>query len=185
MSIKGIWERIEAWLQENAPEILDTLIEGATSDDLQEIEAEMGMRLPDDVRVCWGIHNGTFGQFIDGWSLHNLDEMVQRRQRMMGLFRDDEQWWNPKWIPLASDGSGDMICLDLAPVSFYDAPSSQGQVGQIFLFWHDDVDRWLAPSFQDLLAVFANHLEDGKYEIDKFCGLTSDDLRFRKPLKGA
>ncbi|EFH88345.1 SMI1/KNR4 family protein [Ktedonobacter racemifer] len=183
--MQGIWKRIEAWLKDNAPEILDTLIEGATDDDLQEIEAEMGMRLPEGVKASWQTYNGTFDAFIDGWRLHNLDEVVQQRQFMIDLFRDNEEWWNPKWLPLASDGCGDMICIDLAPVAFYDTPSPQEQVGQIFVFWHDDVDHWLAPSFQALFAAFTEHLEAGKYKIDEFGGLKSDNLLFWKPLKDA
>jgi cell wall assembly regulator SMI1 len=27
--------------------------------------------------------------------------------------RDD--WWNPGWIPFADNGSGDLLCLDMAP----------------------------------------------------------------------
>jgi cell wall assembly regulator SMI1 len=41
-----------------------------------------------------------------------------------------EFWWNPLWIPIATNGGGDDICIDLDP-------AEGGKVGQIITFWHD------------------------------------------------
>jgi cell wall assembly regulator SMI1 len=79
-------------------------------------------------------------------------------------------WWNPKWIPLSYNGSGDHHCLDLDP-----APG--GQVGQIITVWHDWEHREvIASNFQAWLEQFADDLESGKYSVsEEYGGLVKLD----------
>lgn len=176
--METIWRRIEAWLAANAPELLGSLNGGATSRELQETEAFLGVELPEDVRASFRIHNGqrdVAAGFIDGWEMLAL-ERVRDEWRVWkelldsgdfdgiasepdGPIRSD--WWNPKWIPLTYSGSGDHHCLDLSP-------AAGGTTGQIIVMWHDDPRRPLiAASFREWLQTFADDLDAGRYVYSK------------------
>src|SRR5262249_47490208 len=66
-----------------------------------------------------------------------------------------DAWWHPGWVPFASNGGGDSICLDLAP-------TGEGQAGQVITMNHESAKReLLAPSFAHWLAALAEAVEDG------------------------
>ncbi|CAI4211411.1 unnamed protein product, partial [Parascedosporium putredinis] len=52
------WERIDAWCEENYPELYDQLGEGATRNDLNELEHVLDCSLPQDVRESLMAHDG-------------------------------------------------------------------------------------------------------------------------------
>ncbi|SPO00631.1 related to 1,3-beta-glucan synthase [Cephalotrichum gorgonifer] len=52
------WRRIDAWAEENYPELFDQLCEGATANDLNELEHVLDCTLPQDVRESLMIHDG-------------------------------------------------------------------------------------------------------------------------------
>ena len=52
------WKRIDAWAEDNYPELFDQICEGATVNDLNELEHQLDCSLPQDVRESWMIHDG-------------------------------------------------------------------------------------------------------------------------------
>ena len=172
--MQGIWERIERWLADNAPEVLSSLQPGATDDAISETEAFLDVTFPIDVRNSYGIHDGQTSDgpgLFDGWEFLSLDAiryhwsiwkellddnaLSRSESQPDGPIRND--WWNPKWIPLTYDGSGNHHCLDLSP-----APG--GDVGQIIMMWHDAPTRSIvANSLRAWLEQFAQDLETGAY----------------------
>ncbi len=52
------WHRIDKWAEENYPELYDQLCEGATNNDLNELEHILDRSLPNDVRDSLQIHDG-------------------------------------------------------------------------------------------------------------------------------
>lgn len=52
------WRRIDAWADENYPELFDQLCEGATNNDLNELEHQLDCSLPQDVRDSLIAHDG-------------------------------------------------------------------------------------------------------------------------------
>jgi cell wall assembly regulator SMI1 len=65
-------------------------------------------------------------------------------------------WWHPGWVPFASNGGGDSICLDLAP-------AAAGTVGQVITMNHETAEReLLAPSYARWLAEVADLVEHGR-----------------------
>jgi cell wall assembly regulator SMI1 len=172
--MQAIWDRIEAWLNGYAPEVLDKLLPGVDDDDLQEIEVELGYPFPEDVRASLRLHNGTVDCFADIWRLLNIDEIAveQRRMSLGHLMK------RPHWIPLASDGCGDFLCVDVKP-----EPGEQ--LGQIIHFDHETVSSWVAPSFHALLSTFADHLEMGKYALDETGRLHSQEFLFSRDQLGS
>lgn len=56
--VRHTWERIDAWCEENYPELYDQLGEGATRNDLNELEHVLDCSLPQDVRESLMAHDG-------------------------------------------------------------------------------------------------------------------------------
>ncbi|KAL6849410.1 Cell wall assembly regulator [Amphichorda felina] len=52
------WRRIEAWAEDNYPELWDQICEGATVNDLNELEHQLDCSLPQDVRESLMLHDG-------------------------------------------------------------------------------------------------------------------------------
>ncbi|KAH7318449.1 hypothetical protein B0I35DRAFT_242843 [Stachybotrys elegans] len=52
------WRKIDSWAEENYPELFDQLCEGATVNDLNELEHQLDCSLPQDVRQSLAIHDG-------------------------------------------------------------------------------------------------------------------------------
>ena len=180
-----IWDRIDAWLDTNAPDVKKSLNPGATDKDIADAEADLGVSLPDDVKASYKIHNGqveydmgfinsreflSLNRIVDEWSVWN--DLLQGGDFSGANGEPDagikDDWWNARWIPLTYDGSGNHDCLDLDP-----APG--GNVGQMIEMWHDDADRaLLAPSFTEWLTKFADDLEAGEYVTSEdYNGLVS------------
>ncbi len=70
--MEAVWWRIERWLNDEAPYVLASLQAGATIADIAETETLLGVRLPEDVRVSYLLHNGQVTNgigFIEEWEL--------------------------------------------------------------------------------------------------------------------
>ncbi len=176
--MKKIWKRIEAWLEQNAPEILSTLQPGASAADIKQAERALSCKFPKALAESYRIHDGkrSGGALFDEYELLSLDYMVSEWKVLKELLDDGTfddtgsmknvvasqikfAWWNPLWIPIASNSSGDFWCVDLDP-------SPSGKIGQIISFVHTDPARELiAKDFETWLAAFADDLEDGKYKV--------------------
>jgi cell wall assembly regulator SMI1 len=181
VAVRDSWRRIEAWLAEHARFVLDTLNPGTTEAAIQGLETALRVGpLPDGFVQSWRIHDGqhwkTCLPLIAGWlgsySILPLGRIESRydsasvllsgefdslRGAPRGPVRPD--WWNPRWVPVAGNASGDAICLDLDP-------PPGGAVGQVIEFLHDEKDRTvLAPSLDAWLEEFATGLEDGEYKV--------------------
>ena len=180
-AIADLWRRLEAWLKTNAPTVLATLQAGASPEEIATTEAFLGVAFPDDVRASYLLHDGQT-DYADGlfyareflslariqieWSwwkgLYDSGELRDYRSDAPPQVRDD--WWNPQWIPLTHDGSGNHDCLDLAP-------TPQGKVGQIIDFYHDDASREvMAESFTVWLAKLVEGCENGTYVFSEEYG---------------
>lgn len=185
--MKQTWDRIEAWLKSNAPDLLRGLNPPAKVSAFAQLQELLGLQLPDDVRESYLIHDGqpeTTGGLINATILLSLEEIgrqwsIWKELLDDGTFSDahsqspdgvKSDWWSPGWIPITHDGGGNHHCLDLDP-----APG--GQVGQIISFWHDDAERTiLAPSFSAWLAAYADALERGdKLYSDDYGGIVDKD----------
>jgi len=77
------------------------------------------------------------------WSGLTLREMLEQRKVTLGLCDDDDitsdpgvraRWFHDKWLPIADNGGGDLLCIDLDP-------DRGGTVGQVVEFRHDDSTR--------------------------------------------
>lgn len=76
------WRRIDNWAEENYPELFDQICEGATNNDLNELEHQLDCTLPQDVRDSLAIHDGQERGgnptgIIFGSMLMDCEEIVQ------------------------------------------------------------------------------------------------------------
>ena len=171
------WQRIETWLTQNAPEVAAGLPPGATDAQIAEAERVLGVALPDDVRASYRRHDGqqadpaVGGGFTEGGEFLSLARIVDEWQVWKDLLDDGTfeefesapdpgvraDWWNPRWVPITYDGTGNNLCLDLDP-----APG--GMTGQIITMWHDEEARSVvAASFGEWLATLADEYERGEW----------------------
>ncbi|KAH0537851.1 hypothetical protein FGG08_005464 [Glutinoglossum americanum] len=76
------WKRIDRWAEDNYQELFDQLAEGATINDINELEHELDCSLPMDVRESLQIHDGQErgglpSGIIFGCMLLDCEEIVQ------------------------------------------------------------------------------------------------------------
>lgn len=176
------WKRIEAWLKEHKPRRWAALHTGASPEDLALVEKTVAQILPEDFKEAYRVHNGQengHGDLVPCLAEHEAGYFLMPTEAMVsewkswkslaeiGEFAGQEAspdqgiegvWWNPGWVPFASNGGGDSICLDLAP-----APG--GVVGQVITMNHASRKRvLLASSFSEWLADLADAIQDGALE---------------------
>lgn len=185
--MQDVWNRIESWLAANAPDALDSLNPGVSETDLAEAEAFMRVKFPAELRASLLIHDGQTYEgpwLIGGWQLMPLEQLVSEwrlwQQLLEGgdfdenLAEPDEQiedsWWNPAWVPVTYDGSGNFQCVDMAP-------AEAGQVGQVITVWHDEeTRRYDAPGFRVWLERYASDLEAGRYVPTSYAIVDKEDI---------
>ncbi|RYE43516.1 MAG: hypothetical protein EOP48_22895 [Sphingobacteriales bacterium] len=186
--MKDPWSKIKTWLTKNHPEIICTLNVGASLNDYQELELTIGTSMPDDFKEFYTIHNGqlfTHLCLFDGDILLSVCDIIREWKQWNDILpiihtncieqfgspaesNSDPgikgDWWNPLWIPITANGSGDNICIDLDP-------SHKGRRGQIIRMCHDDPQReLLAPSFRQWISNYIADLENGIYEASNDIG---------------
>lgn len=174
------WRKIKKWLKANKSGLHKALHPPASAEQLAYLEGVIGAALPDDFKEAWKIHNGhedgdNIIAALDGaeagsYFLMSCEQIVQEWQSWKGLIDSGEfadqlsgpdkgirdAWWHPGWIPFASNGGGDSLCLDLAP-------TADGAVGQVISMNHESAERQLlAPSFAHWLAALAESIETGE-----------------------
>ncbi|GAA3118722.1 SMI1/KNR4 family protein [Streptosporangium carneum] len=123
------WTRIDRWLRANAPETYRTLAAPARPGTIAVAEAQMGLRLPDDLRSSLLRHNGSAGT-EEAWGFGPMGEellgvkQIRDTWRMLcGIDGTDEdaegaepdprtEWWDGRMIPFSSDGVGGGLLID-------------------------------------------------------------------------
>ncbi len=153
--MKKVWDRIHTWLAANAPAGYGNLRPGASAETIESAENAMGLKLPDDVKASYRIHDGqsTEPGLVggEGWRLLSLQEIVQDWGRWSRA--------NPKdarFVPIAWGGMGDYVILDLGP-----RPAGPGRL-LIQRRDRDELDA-LVRSFSVWLENFAGELEAGEF----------------------
>lgn len=178
--IGPIWERIHNWLEKSCEETLSRLNEGATNEQIEELESKCHVQLPECFKASYEIHNGSGAPLFDGLQFMTIKEIIGEWTMLKDIVDENDthdeydahdqnktpskflnKWWDPKWIPFANDNSGNNIVVDMAP-------GEEGVMGQVFFWYHDGgLFKWLAASFTEFLADFAKDLEDGKFGVDE------------------
>ncbi|RBP45350.1 cell wall assembly regulator SMI1 [Roseimicrobium gellanilyticum] len=175
--MKALWLRIDKWLAEHAPEVLEGLNPPATLEQIRAAEKCLGCVFPQDVVDSFLVHDGARPGcgLWSGWDLLSLEGVVREWECWKelvngGAFHQKksvsdgditDSWYDLKWIPLTYQSAGDNECLDLNP-------GKKGTVGQIISVYHDDPNRGVvASSYRAWMAAFADDLEAGGFVLDE------------------
>jgi cell wall assembly regulator SMI1 len=183
-AIAGAWRRIEAWIKTNAPNT--RLGPPASREALDELAKTIGRRVPDSLAESLRIHDGASFEIdlpYGDWKLSSASTSAEdwtslveihaeldvtygvenRRHRATGPVSPVP--WRAEWIPFASNGAGDRLCVDMAP-----APG--GHLEQVIVYMRDAAPHEvLSPSIGDVLERFADGLESGAYMVDPLFGV--------------
>lgn len=122
----------------------------ATARKLDRLEADMGCKLPKDLRSVWLVHGSCpglvpFNEYRHvvtsnddcdvGFDLLSPDECYKDWCMLHDLHGDtfdvgtsqtgiQDEFWHPGWIPIAADRGGEFMCVDTVPA----AGGTKGQV---------------------------------------------------------
>lgn len=175
MSVAKSWGRILKWYDANTPSGTLSVCSGATREQVAELEALVGQRLPQDFRASYELYNGTdAGRVLFYGSLHSLAgissewQMYRKWQEEDGYGKGANWkpaqlksreikpiWWSPLRLPLTDNGGGDPVTLDLDP-------AASGTRGQIIDFNHEvGPIKVLGTGMGDWLDRIAGELESG------------------------
>ena len=197
-SIATLWQRLEAWASENAPEMLRDLNPGADDAAIDALENAFGHPLPSSYRESLRIHNGE----SDGWpnrvfadmgAYHSVDSAINDRDMYLKISTEGTEFdeseiaeqiendiitvdgpvrpltYSPGWLPIMNCNGDVFWALDFAP-------SEGGQNGQIIQV---DLERcyWavVGPDFGTFLEQYVSGLESGDYDVQG--GLPTKDPR--------
>jgi cell wall assembly regulator SMI1 len=162
---ESLWQTLELRLARAHPGLLARLPAGADVRALDAIERELGVRLPPLARAIYLVHDGigmphikdrrvcqsyflSLADALSAWRSQR-DALREGRfgdlriERVGGPVRAD--WWNTRWLPIASTATGDFDCIDVDP-------AQGGRPGQVITYWHDDRERFVrAPDLAEYL----------------------------------
>lgn len=180
-TIEELWQRIEAWMYRQAPQLWQQLAPGASEEAIMHLEDVLGVTLPEEFRASYRRHNGGYKMsLVTTMKILPIEGILENWQILRELLDDDDWastppyyftdqralrsgwqpgpiqpvWWHQRWIPFGEDNAGNLTCLDLAP-----APG--GAIGQILDWDHEcGPSRVLFSSFHQFLRAFADQLEN-------------------------
>lgn len=168
--MRTVWKRIHAWLDVNAPPGYGFLQPGASPDAIEAAEEAMGIKLPEDVKASYRVHDGQAREpgLIGGeaWCLLTLKEMVKSWRKWSTL---DERYRN--FVPVAWGGAADYVFLDLG--------TNAERPGCLIVQRSDsDEPDPVAQSFRLWLEDFADKLEDDEvvYSTASGCLMYADEI---------
>ena len=153
------WEAYKKAIQSKFPSILNQLNAPATDEQITELEAKIGLLLPEQFKQLYKINNGEKQEklcgILLGFHLYSLEDILREwtawkevREELSEADLNDmsecatsaplnyiqKRYSIPQWIPLCGDSGGNHIGLDLAPDSW-------GTPGQIITFGRDEDDK--------------------------------------------
>ncbi len=183
VGVRTAWRRIDAWLAGHHPDGEDVLASGANDDALERC---LGFGIPEMLRASLLAHDGESSDAVGilrSFVLHSSAEILADWRSMLELeagLSDDEntpldaiegvkfKHWHRGWLPIAADGTGNSLCVDLDP-------GPGGTPGQIILRDHEvGPTEVLAPDLRSLLERIAAEMEAGKIHVSSDGGLRDE-----------
>jgi cell wall assembly regulator SMI1 len=162
------------------PDTARTLAQPATDQEIDDLQAAIGLFLPAEFRESHKVHNGqddptrchhffTEGllastkQIAETWRmLTEIDEGFRQREPDWDTHGHGE-WWNRHWVPFTI-GEGDCLCINLNP-----QVRPGGTFGEIVCHVHDNPhEPGIAISYSAWLHRLAQRLERGEFTINQY-----------------
>lgn len=123
--MNDLWRRIEATLDARAArsdaarERRDSLRPPTDPASLARAEAMLGRSFPPELRAAFEVHDGQDPHALEvfsRWGLHSLADALGVWQSHEAMAREgllDEAAWRREWLPVAKDGGGNHVVVDL------------------------------------------------------------------------
>lgn len=161
--VKALWEEILDIMEEKISGFsIDSLEAGVRVSRFKEVEDEMNLEIPEELKQLYSLNNGTFGLgAILGFELMTFDDMyLEWKNNKKNDINETKDIYvsNPQgairnklvdsnWIPFAFNNEHTYLAIDLNP-------NSEGKVGQIINFGESELDTEkyvIANSLEELL----------------------------------
>ena len=87
--VTAIWQKLERWIQANAPELRETLQAGASDKKIAKLEQRLGVTLPEDyktfLQICDGQSEESAAGFYGGelLSVQSVGSKWDRRKKQL------------------------------------------------------------------------------------------------------
>jgi cell wall assembly regulator SMI1 len=173
--VKLKWDLIELLAERENPGSIDTFNEPVSLEEWKGFEKAVGVELPETLREFYLVHDGqdtgrvfNSGLLVEGseglfplskitheWNLWNSlnEEYGGDISEDDAIYQVKPLYWNPLWIPLLGDGSGDIHFMDLDP-------TEDGKYGQIILRKNSGPEyRYVADSFEAWIDAYIEKRE--------------------------
>ncbi|MBW1298464.1 benzoate transporter [Aquimarina litoralis] len=168
-----VLEQLDQNIKEKRPEYYLELNAPLSLMDIQTLEKEYKVVIPQDLKIFYQWKNGQNSNcsevFANNCMFLSLREMLETQSELNAMIGKDfeiENWWNKHWFPVFDNGGGDHICYDTKG-------TFTGQKGQLLEFWHDDEDREsISPNLLSLCKALNNYYTSNSIDvIDDFINL--------------
>ncbi|MGZ9841234.1 SMI1/KNR4 family protein [Tsukamurella ocularis] len=198
--------RLDAALAANYPDLYEVLAPGSPEEDIDELQREFGMTLPEAYRsfLAWRGPNA-HGQYPCSGYIIGIYELTSARNALetMQMYRDlreepgwiEAGWWGEFYLPLMAHGGPELI-VDMAGEALLDDGGGDespypSQSGQVLEFKHDNEMRPIhAPSIEVWLEAFAITCERKLFGVEvndygsgQIVGLTDENDAFEEVLR--
>ena len=161
----SVWLRIDAWLEEHAPEIFAQLRPPASSDELGKLERAVGRKLPPAIVAAYLAHDGALEDATTVFGGTRVPKNLPLARFMCWLsiervceqlaFMKDLGDWPEERMPLAEDAGGNLLIVDLS-------------TGEIAAFDHEDWSAVaLAPDLDKWMTNLADDMDKNLVTIDE------------------
>lgn len=124
--VTDAWQRITGWLQSSAPASYAALRDAASAAAVADLEGDLGIRIPVELRALWLLTAGDDGVNGWGWGCLPRGEALMTLEAVAAVYRlqigfqaeedvlnadrvEDERitLWKPAWIPVVAHGASD------------------------------------------------------------------------------
>jgi cell wall assembly regulator SMI1 len=176
------WEKMTAIFNSRGGFNLLELNNGATAEEIAQLEQHTGLELPQAFRNFLSVHNGQEAGngrgFFFGIRLLSVKEIMRQWDTWLALENDGLNedladsmesspegvikplYLNRKWLPITHDHGGNHIGIDFDP-------DVKGKMHQIISFGRDeDTKKLKADSFEEFIGKFIGHLESVDWELN-------------------
>ena len=189
--MRELWKKVFDHYAKISRDILDDFNPPAEPIKIEALESLTNGLIPALYQTFF-IHNGQNSYrfaCMHPWKLYDIDDVLDNYDLMNNevvarwqeedISPDDysesngpvkEVMWNSKWIPIASNGAGDLMCVDLDP-------AEGGKVGQVITWYHETTFKIVeASSYKEWLENYLQDLENNAYFFAEGKGLVKNKL---------
>jgi len=182
-------DNLKHWINEKAPDVLVNMNGPASDSDIETLEVETGIELPEEFKHFLRLHNGEqgsttsfFGDCHDLLSCEHILELYNYQRNNLEHSYDDLtqllEWkelavasrilvkgpvkpheFHSRWLPITAMGRDVCRYIDFDPAE----GGTPGQIIEVDVtsaYW-----QLIATSFHDLIEQYWTDVSEGKYEI--------------------